>query len=155
MMIRGYTQQDCITLAELFWETVHTVNAKDYTKEQLDVWASGEVDFDEWNRSFLCHTTAVAEEDGKIIGFGDMDETGYLDRLYVHKDFQRKGVASAICSWLEEAVPAGRYTTYASVTARPFFEKRGFVIVQENQAVRSGVSLLNYYMEYTRYKEKE
>ena len=84
-----------------------------------------------------------------------MDETGYLDRLYVHKDFQRKGVASAICSWLEEAVPAGRYTTYASVTARPFFEKRGFVIVQENQAVRSGVSLLNYYMEYTRYKEKE
>ena len=40
--------------------------------------------------------------DGQIVCFGDMDETGYLDRLYVHKDYQCRGVASAICDALEQ-----------------------------------------------------
>ena len=36
MEIRRYRQSDCKELTELFYNTVHTVNAKDYTKEQLD-----------------------------------------------------------------------------------------------------------------------
>lgn len=43
MEIRKYLESDCKILSELFYNTVHTVNAKDYTKEQLDVWATGEV----------------------------------------------------------------------------------------------------------------
>ena len=42
MVIRRYKSLDCKVLAELFYNTVHIVNAKDYTKdytkEQLDVW---------------------------------------------------------------------------------------------------------------------
>ena len=41
MEIRRYQQSDREILAELFYHTVHTVNAKDYTKEQLAVWADG------------------------------------------------------------------------------------------------------------------
>lgn len=44
MDIRQYQQSDCKELTELFYNTVHTVNAKDYTKEQLDVWATGQVE---------------------------------------------------------------------------------------------------------------
>ena len=101
MQLREYRPSDCEQLAELFYQTVHSVNAKDYTKEQLDVLATGKVDLDEWNSSFLKHKTLVAVEDDKIVGFVDMDNTGYLDRLYVHKDYQRKGVASAICDALK------------------------------------------------------
>lgn len=101
VFLRNYIPSDCETMAELFFWTVHTVNAKDYTKEQLDVWATGQTDGEKWNRSFLEHDTAVAIEDGKIVGFGDMDQTGYLDRLYVHKDYQHQGIASAICDRLE------------------------------------------------------
>ena len=36
MQIRKYRPSDCRELAELFYDTVHTVNAGDYTKEQLD-----------------------------------------------------------------------------------------------------------------------
>lgn len=97
-----------------------------------------------------------------IIGFGDMDDTGYLDRLYVHKDYQGRGVATAICDRLEEdfCLSRGRllqnsavqkrkndtFTTHASITARPFFEKRGYTVVKAQQVVRKGISIRNYIM---------
>ena len=74
MDVRRYKSDDCQEIAELFYNTVHTVNAKDYTKEQLDVWATGIVDLREWDRSFREHDTIVAEENGQIIGFGDIGE---------------------------------------------------------------------------------
>ena len=101
MQIRKYRPSDCRELAELFYDTVHTVNAGDYTKEQLDAWATGHVDLEAWDRSFREHHTLVALEDGAVIGFGDIDGSGYLDRLYVHRRHQGKGVATALCDRLE------------------------------------------------------
>ena len=134
-------------MAELFYQTVHTVNAKDYPKEQLDVWATGNVDLSKWNSLFTEHYTIIALEDDTIIGFGDIDETGYLDKLYVHKDFQRQGVASAICSELEQAVSSDTIITHASITAKPFFESRGYKNIKEQQVVRNGIYLTNFVME--------
>ncbi len=57
MIIRNYEPSDCQHLADLFYETVHTVNAKDYSENQLCVWATGYVDLEQWNRSFLEHIT--------------------------------------------------------------------------------------------------
>ncbi len=147
MTLRDYTKTDCAELAELFYDTVHTVNAKDYTQEQLDAWATGEVNLEAWNESFQAHHTVVAEMDDKIVGFGDMDETGYLDRLYVHKDYQRRGVAAAICDALEQRTKAAEFTTHASITARPFFEKRGYTVAREQQVERRGVWLTNFVMK--------
>lgn len=149
MLIRGYQPPDCKALAELFYNTVHTVNAKDYTKEQLDAWASGAVDLEKWNRSFEEHNSLVAVDGERIIGFGDIDKTGYLDRLFVHSAYQRKGVASAICDQLEQAVQ-GRIITHASITAIPFFEKRGYRVVKEQQVERQGIFLTNFVMEKQR-----
>lgn len=145
MLIREYQPDDCREMAELFYKTVHTVNAGDYTEEQLDAWASGEVDLDKWNQLFLEHYSIVAIEDGIIAGFGDIDKTGYLDRLYVHKDYQRQGIASAICDKLEREAQ-GRVVTHASITARPFFEKRGYKLIKEQQVKRRGVFLTNFVM---------
>ena len=97
MTIRPYKTEDCPALAQLFYDTVHTVNTKDYSPSQLDVWATGQVDIAAWNESFLSHLTVIALHGEQIVGFGDMDQSGYLDRLYVHKDFQRQGVATAMC----------------------------------------------------------
>ena len=47
MQLREYRPSDCKQLAELFYQTVHSVNSKDYTKEQLNVWATGKVDLGE------------------------------------------------------------------------------------------------------------
>ena len=152
MILRKYTKTDCGELAELFYDTVHTVNAKDYTREQLDAWATGKVNLETWNESFQAHHTVVAEVDGQIVGFGDMDETGYLDRLYVHKNYQRRGVATAICDALEQNTKAAEFTTHASITARPFFEKRGYTVVREQQVERRGELLTNFVMRKERGK---
>ena len=102
MEIRKYQPSDCKTLTELFYHTVHTVNAKDYTEEQLNVWATKQMDLEKWN-------------------------------------------ATAICDQLEQAV-GGSITTHASITARPFFEKRGYQVAKEQQVERQGIFLTNYVM---------
>lgn len=146
MFIREYEPEDCKELGSLFYDTVHTVNAKDYTKEQLDVWATGYVDLEQWNRSLKEHYSLVALDGNRIIGFGDIDQTGYLDRLYVHKDYQKKGVATALCDKLEQAVQGG-IVTHASITAKHFFEKRGYAVKKEQQVERQGILLTNFVME--------
>lgn len=85
MIIREYRPSDCKHLVELFYQTVYSINAKDYTDEQLNAWATGNVDINEWNQSLSEHFSIVAMKDGIITGFGDIDRTGCLDRLYVHK----------------------------------------------------------------------
>lgn len=142
MTLRPYRSDDCPALAKLFYDTVHTVNARDYTPEQMDAWADGQVDLASWDASFLAHTTLVAEEEGIIVGFADLADDGYLDRLYVHKDRQGRGVATALC----DALP-GAKLTHASLTARPFFERRGWQVVKEQQVERRGVLLTNFVMK--------
>ena len=99
--------------------------------------------FKKWNQSFQEHYSIVAVENETI--FGDIDLTGYLDRLFVHADYQRKGIAAAICDQLEQAVQ-GNITTHASITAKPFFEKRGYRVLKEQQVERQGIFLTNYVM---------
>ena len=146
MQLRRYKQSDCRELAELFYNTVYTVNAADYNNEQLNAWATGRVDLEAWNKSLQEHYSIVAVDNGMIVGFGDIDQTGYLDRLYVHADYQGMGIATAICNKLEQSV-SGKIVTHASVTAKPFFEKRGYKVIKEQSVERQGVFLTNYVME--------
>lgn len=146
MQLRTYEPGDCAALLSLFYDTVHTVNAADYTARQLDAWAPEKPDLSLWNASFLAHHTLLALEGGDILGFGDIDDSGYLDRLYVHKDHQRQGVATALCDALEQSVSAPLITTHASITARPFFSGRGYRVQSEQQVERAGTLLTNYLM---------
>ena len=147
IQIRKFAPEDGPSSARLFYDTVHTINRKDYTEEQLDAWAPKERDLEAWTDSFQSHTAFVAEMEGRIVGFGDMDETGYLDRLYVHRDFQGKGITSALCDALEQAVPAKGFLTHASLTAYSFFQRRGYRVLKEQRVIRHGVSLTNFVME--------
>ncbi len=69
MLIRRYEPSYCKDLAELFYNTVHSINAKDYTEEQLNVWATGSVDLEKWNKSLLENFTVIAIENNIIVGF--------------------------------------------------------------------------------------
>lgn len=147
MQLREYRSSDCAQLTNLFYQTVHSVNTRDYTAEQVNAWADGNVDLREWDRSFSAHKTVVAVTREQIVGFGDIDESGYLDRLYVHKDHQREGIAAAICDALERFAAGKRITTHASITAMPFFLRRGYRVVREQTVIRHGVRMNNFVME--------
>lgn len=152
MKIRQMKGEDGAETLRLFQDTVRAVCAGDYSPAQLHAWI-GERSLRDWTGSFFTEgrRALVAEEDGKIVGFADMTEDGYFDRLYVHKNFQRRGAATALADELERGCAAPAFTVYASITARAFFEKRGYALLRENAVLRGGETLLNFYMR----KERE
>ena len=147
MKLRIYRPGDLEEIYQLFYDTVHFVNRADYSPEQLDAWAPRQMDRSRWEQSLAEHETWVAWEERRIVGFGDLAQNGYLDRLYVHKDYQRQGVASMLCDQLEKACTVEKIVTHASITARPFFENRGYEVVRAQQVIRGNCILTNYLME--------
>jgi putative acetyltransferase len=149
-MIRKFQPTDLEAILELFHDTVHAIASKYYSSEQVHAWAPANgVDKEQWLQSLTANLTFVAEDQGKIIGFGDMTKTGFIDRLYVHKDYQRSGVASAILKRFEkEARKLGvtELTTEASILLKPLAGRQGFEVVQENKKVRRGVEFITYFM---------
>ena len=147
--LRPYTAADCAAVLQLFRSTVHSVNCKDYTALQCQAWASEEIDSAAWNASLLAHHTLVAHIGSEIIGFADIDG-GYLDRLYVHKNFQRQGVATALADTLEQHAVQSEHrilTVHASITAKAFFEKRGYAVLCQQQVLCRGVEMTNFQMQ--------
>lgn len=150
MELREYRSGDLPELLTLFYNTVHIVNARDYTPDQLDAWADGTPDTAAWDRSLREHRTLVAVQDGRMVGFADLAADGHLDRLYVHHAWQGRGVATRLCDALESGSDVPRLYTEASLTARGFFLRRGYRVVQRQQVVRHGVAMTNFRMEKIR-----
>lgn len=145
--LRTYRSTDLSEIAQLFYQTVHLINRQDYSQEQVDAWADGQLEVASWQRSLQAHQTMLAVlATGKIIGFGDLSQAGYFDRLYVHADYQHQGVATAICDYLEADFKGPQITTQASLTARPFFAKRGYQVQRQQQVVRRQIKLTNFVM---------
>lgn len=147
MRLVRYRPRDLPLVLQLFDRTVHTVNAADYTLEQLNAWSDGHPDADRWDRSLQAHHTLLAWEENELLGFADMDTDGYLDRLYVSADHQRCGVATALCDALEGACAASRFTTHASITAKAFFLRRGYRVLHPQRVVCRGVEMTNFVMQ--------
>lgn len=51
MNIRKYVFNDCKECAQLFYQTVHTVNIFDYTKQQCDAWAPKHMDLETFHHA--------------------------------------------------------------------------------------------------------
>lgn len=134
-IIRKYNQLDCNEIVNLFYNTVHIINKKDYSKEQLDAWAKKPFDLDRWNNILTNHYTLVAIK----------DKTGYLDHLYVHYDYQGQGIATKICDQLENYTNKD-ISVHASISAKDFFIKRGYKIIKEQQVKRNNIFLTNFVM---------
>ena len=140
MFVRGYQMSDCKEITELFYNTVHTINAKDYTKEQLDVWATGQADLEKWNQSLQEHYSIVAIDNKIIVGFGDIDKDGYLDRLFVHSNYQGKGLQQLfVTNWNKRLME--KLQLMLLLQQNPFFENEGYKVVKERQVERQGIFL--------------
>ncbi len=148
--LRNYKTEDISPVVNLFRDTVHTINAKDYTEDQLNAWAPEHIDAELWSVKLSQHYTLIAECDGVICGFGDMDDTGYFDHLFVHKDYQGQGIATKIAAVIERYAQKKGFTIItvaASITAQPFFLKRGYTVVREQKVEYNGQTFTNYFME--------
>lgn len=129
---------------------MHTVNRRDYSPEQIEAWAPRALTAEEWIARQRGKTVLVAVEGEDVAGFAELDPDGHIDCFYTRKDRQSQGIGSLLLSEVERIALAGRIPILfadVSVTARPFFERRGFQVVREQQVVRHGVALTNFRME--------
>ncbi|KQR08658.1 hypothetical protein ASF78_19400 [Cellulomonas sp. Leaf334] len=148
-MLRDYDESDGPATLEVFRRAIRRTAARDYTPEQVAAWASDDIDPDGWAARRRSARTRVAEVDGRVAGFTDVDERGYVDMLFVDPAVARRGVATALLGWATataQELGATELSTHASLTARPFFEAHGFVVVVEQQPVLRGVALTNFVM---------
>lgn len=143
--IRLARSDDAKQIGELIYDTVHAINRRDYDQQQVEAWAPDSFIYSTYEESHAY----VAELEGIILGFGNLTSTGYLHRFYVHKSFQRQGIGALLLDALERkalALNLKEMTTEASITAKPFFLTKGWIVQEQQVKILRDVSFINYKM---------
>lgn len=155
--IRLFQPQDATQIAQLFHDTVRTINLQDYSLNQVKAWAPDDLYFRDWIKICANRFTYVAEnvlenvapKQGIIVGFAELEIDGHIDCFYVHKDYQGRGVGSSLYQAIESQareLGCSHLYTEASITAKPFFQNKGFTLEQEQQVTVRGEVFKNYRM---------
>ena len=130
-------------------KTVHRVNARDYSPEQIAVWAPAAPDMALWSQRIQAMNATVCVSGETIIGYAGLLESGYVDHFYVHHQWQGRGIGTELFkALLAEAREKGvqELSSDVSITAKPFFQSLGFHVVQQQEVVRNRVALTNFKM---------
>lgn len=150
MTLRPYRPTDAPALLDLFRDTIRRVNARDYEAEQIRAWASEEIELRAWASRFEGRFVVVAEAAENPVGFAELDPGGHVDRVYVSADHQGQGIGAALLAAIEAdagRIGLARLWVEACITARPFFEARGFTVTAPQVVTLRGVDFVNYRME--------
>jgi GNAT superfamily N-acetyltransferase len=149
MNIRRYEPGEEEELWQLYHGTTHEIIGQYYTPDQIARWAPSQMDVVKWKDRIESRNPFVAERDGAILGFAELEPDGHIDYFYCHHQWQRKGVGTALYRALEtEARRQGVTVLYAevSVPARPFFLSMGFEIVEEQVNLVCGAPAKRFVM---------
>ncbi|WP_425988395.1 GNAT family N-acetyltransferase [Brevundimonas sp. TWP2-3-2] len=147
--IRAYNEADLDTLIDLFAGSVRQVASRDYSPAQIEAWAPVAMNREHWATRLGSRPTYVAEADGEIVGFSDLEQDGHIDMLFVHADHQGQGVALALLEHIHARAheqDIDRLFTEASITACLFFERNGFEIIAPQDVELRGQTFRNYRM---------
>ncbi|HHH54015.1 MAG TPA: GNAT family N-acetyltransferase [Bacteroidetes bacterium] len=149
-VIRKGKLNDLPEMKNLFVNTITEICKSDYNKQQISIWTSSSENDKRWNEMITDQVVLIAEYENKIVGFISLENGNYIDFLYVHKDYQRKGIAKKLYSAIEKEALRQKQTKLSSdvsKTARPFFEKVGYEIVDKQIVIKKNVELTNYKMK--------
>ncbi len=147
--LRTAVFEDIPAIVEMYRATVHAVNAADYTPAQIKVWADGAVNYPRWEKAINEQYFVLAEIDGKLAGFSSIAKDGYLDFMYVSKDYQRRGVASTLLTEIESKAAEQKNPeiySHVSKTARGFFLKMGYEHKEDIHDLYKGELFINALM---------
>ena len=149
-IIRAALESDAVELKNLFQNTVLAINRRDYSQAEVEDWASCGDNLSNIEDMIKTHYFIVAvNQQSEIVGFSSITPQGYLHSMFVHKDFQGEGIATILLNEIEQyAITNGimRITSEVSLTARPFFEKKGYIVEEEQKRKANQLSLTNFWM---------
>jgi len=152
MELRAYRDNDAGATRAVFERAVRLTASGDYSDEQVEAWAPTGLSASElaaWGVERAGAQTVVAVEGDEVLGFGDLVDGRLLDMLYVDPSASRRGIATALLTEivsLTRAAGTSEIETYASLTARPLFERHGFEVIEEREPSVRGISMTNFRM---------
>ncbi|WMJ71639.1 GNAT family N-acetyltransferase [Cytophagaceae bacterium ABcell3] len=149
LLVRRANASDVGGITQLFYDTIQNINIRDYSQEEVDDWSSWKADTDKWLEKMQEQYFVVAEIKNHMVGFSSLAKDGYLDFMFVDKDTQGQGVASALLAEIEKkAIEQNNDLIYSdvSITAKGFFEKKGFVVERQQLKKSKKKALLNFRM---------
>jgi putative acetyltransferase len=137
---------DLDEIAALFEHCVRTTLSQFYTPAQVELWALPASMPEFWIERMETSRFELAVVNGSPAGFCVMQHPGYIEMLYTGAGFQGKGIARELlaraehqarldgCHWL---------AADASLSARPVFEKCGFIVLKEQVTDVGGRPFVN------------
>ena len=144
--VRSMRMSEFNTVAQLVYDSVHTLCTKEYTKEQLDAWVPEDLYMPAFRRSIFRCYAIVAVCNKEIIGFMSTERDGYINRLYTSPDWVKKGVATALLENTEEWAKVHKIKELvleASKSAEGFYIKRGFVKTGEIRSIKNNLEFVS------------
>ena len=139
MYIRRLLDDEYEDVVQLITQTVHSVCANDYTQAELDAWAPQHFNINKFRTNLSSCYNLAAFEGQRLVGFISIERSGYINRLYTHKDFLRRGIATKLFikaqNWAKEN-GVFELSLDSSKTAEGFYMKMGFK--------RAGIAVMHH-----------
>jgi len=152
MIVRAFKDGDEPALQAVFYSAIHTIAARDYTSQQVDVWAPHRPNWDAWTAKMQALQPFVVEEGPRVVGYADLQANGHIDHFFVSGTYGRRGVGRLLMETIHAHAAEKRLGLLfadVSVTAQPFFKHFGFLVREHKSAVMGAVSLPLARMEKT------
>lgn len=147
---------DLPELHSVFEQSVRNSCKKDYTPEQIEAWVQ-RASPERWQELFTSGLQFIIAEETKsfrITGFTSFNSQGYLHSMFILPQFCGKGIATMLLDFAEDFARNNHIPNLfseVSFTARPFFEKRGFIVEQEQLVKVNNVEMDNFRMRKSLY----
>lgn len=137
LILRRAISDDAAEVAEVYLRSRNTLAS-------YAPLAHSEAAVREWIANMLVPSgnVTVAVNDNRIVGMAAhvvADGVAWLDQLYVHPEFQRQGVGSALLESVKSQT-AGKlqlYTFQMNRDAAAFYERQGFVAIAYSDGSRN------------------
>jgi putative acetyltransferase len=150
MLIRDYRENDIPAIARLYYDTVHQINIRDYNSEQIAAWAPAVHPDAFWRKRFQTRRVYVTEEEDMVVGFAEFEGSSHIGCFYVHHAWQGRRVGSRLIKQIEQEAKVRQSPLLfadVSLTAKLFFQRQGFVIVQEQERRYQGCWFRQFFMQ--------
>lgn len=149
MDIRRFKNGDENALFRVFFSAVHDTASRDYTPEQIAAWAPADIDSGMWASRMRALRPFVVELEDEIVGYADIQPSGYIDHFFVSGAYARQGIGAMLMNRIQQEAKLlgiGEITSDVSKTAEPFFVRHGFHVVKRGFPIHRGVTLENALM---------
>ena len=150
LSIRPYLAADAPLLSALYEASVRALGVRDYSAVQIEAWAALTPSAEALEARMADGRSRLVAVMGDIAGFIDVEADGHIDLLYVAPAAAGCGVARTLLETAEAIARlsgARRLYAEASETARPVFERLGYVTTARRDIEVAGVPIHNWAVE--------